>query len=56
MRAQARQSARAFIAADARSRDKCAKRAIGELCVRTKLSRATVYNAEKAMRDKSRIN
>jgi hypothetical protein len=55
MRTQARQWARAFMAAEARSRDR-AKRAIGELCERTKLSRATVYNAEKAMRDKSRIN
>jgi hypothetical protein len=55
MRTQARQWARAFMAAEARSRDR-AKRAIGELCERTKLSRATMYYAEKAMRDKSRIN
>jgi len=56
MRTQARQWARAFMAAEARSRDRYAKRAIGELCERIKLSRATVYNAEKVMRDKSRIN
>jgi hypothetical protein len=56
MRTQARQSTTAFMAAEARSRDKCAKRAVWEVLDRTKLSRATVYNAEKAMRDKSRIN
>jgi hypothetical protein len=56
MRTQARQGTRAIAAAEARSRYKHAKPAIWELCERTKLSRATVYKAEKAMRDKSRIN
>jgi hypothetical protein len=55
MSTQARRWTTALIAAEARSRDR-AKRAIGELCERIKLSRATVYNAENAMRDKSRIN
>jgi hypothetical protein len=52
---RARQRTTALLAAEARSRDR-AKRAIGELCERIKLSRVTVYNAEKAVRDKSRIN
>ena len=55
MRTGARQFATALVATEARSRHKHAKRAIGEVCDRTKLSRPTVYKAEKAMRDKSRI-
>jgi hypothetical protein len=53
MRTGARQFATAFIAAAARTRMP-KKRAIGDVCDRTKLSRATVYSAEKAIRDKSR--